>query len=70
MGYLTAVPLFDGDLTAVWCLQIDGGKGRGDIERETMLTGQHRDRIRTDLIGRIAVGGNTVGTDDHAVDLS
>ena len=32
--------------------------------------GQHRHRIRADLVGDIAIGGNAIGADDDAVDFA
>src|SRR5450756_2185049 len=47
--------------------EVDGGERRGDVERDAVLFGQHRDGVRADLVGRVAVGGDAVGADDHAV---
>ena len=45
------------------------GRGRrGHVERHVVGVGQHRERVRADLVGDVAVGGDPIGTDHHRVD--
>ena len=48
--------------------QIDGGPGRGDVERDAVLLGQNRHVVGADLVGGVAVGGDAVRAHDHGLD--
>ena len=70
VGDLGGVALFDGYVGAAGDGQVDGRQRRGHVERHAVLFGQHRQRVRADLVGGVAVGGDAVGPDHYAVDLS
>src|SRR5260370_7241336 len=62
--------LLDRNPTAIGCSHIHGGPRRGYIERNPMLFRQHRNRIGSNLLGHITLGGNAVRPDHHSTDLS
>ncbi len=46
-------------------------RGRGDDhERDAVMTREHRETVRADLVRRVAVRGDPVGAGDHDVDLT
>ena len=47
---------------------VDGG--RGHAERDAVVPGQDGQRVRADLVGGVAVGGDAVGAGDDQVDLA
>ena len=55
---------------AVGGRQIDRRPRRRDVERNAVLFGQHRDDVRADLVGGVAVGGNAIGADHDQVDIA
>ena len=59
-----------GILVAIRSFQIDGRKRSGDVERDAVLLGQHRDGVGADLVGDVAVGGDAVRAHDHRVNLA
>src|SRR5215204_4630366 len=70
MRDLARVALFDGNLVAGGEREVNGRDGRGDVEGDVMLARQHRHHVGADLVGRVAVGGDAVGSDDDAVYLA
>ena len=61
----------DGQLKrAVGGLGIDGGHRGGHVERDLMLAREDRNRVGANLVRCVAIGSNTIGTDDDEVDLA
>ena len=52
--------LLDGDRVAGRSGEVDGGPGRGHIERDAVLPGQDGDVVGADLVGGVTVGGDAV----------
>ena len=50
--------------------EVDGRGRRDDVERDPVVAGEHRERVRADLVRRVAVRGDPVGAGDDAVDLA
>src|SRR6266513_2991060 len=67
--HLVGGALLDRDARAVGERDVDGGGGRGAVERYAMVQRQHRERIGADLVREVAVRGNAVGPDDHEIHL-
>src|SRR5947209_1964439 len=67
---LARVALFNRDLFARGEREVNGRDGRGDVEGDGVLAGEDGDHIGSDLVGRVAVGGDAVGPDDYAVNLA
>ena len=44
--------------------------GARDVERDAVASREDGQRVRADLVGRVAVGGHPVGADDDDVDLA
>jgi hypothetical protein len=68
--HLLRRPLLDRDPVAGRRREVERRGGRGHVERDPVLLRQHRDRVRTDLVGDVPVGRDAVGADDDRVDLS
>ncbi len=68
MGDLVGVALLDGDVRAAGAGQVEGARRGGDVERHAVVPGGDRQLVRADLVGRVTVGGDAVGPDDHHVD--
>ncbi len=62
--------LLDGDGIAGGGGEVDGGPGRGDVERDSVFAGKDGDAVGSDLVGNVAVGGDAVGTDDDGLDAT
>src|ERR1700678_3143333 len=62
VGDFHRVALFDWDLVACHGGTVNGGPGRGNVERDAMLFGEDGDRIGTDLVGYVAVGGDAISS--------
>ena len=60
--------LLDRDRGAVGRLEVDRAERRADVERHAVAGGQGRQRVRPDLVGRVAVGRDPVGADEDRVD--
>ena len=60
-------PFFNRNLLAGGTVQINRGCWGGDIERQLVSSGQHRRRIRADLVGDIPIGRCTVGTHNDTI---
>src|SRR3990170_3814869 len=56
--------LLDRDLVAGGRAGVDRAGRRGDVERDAVLAGKHRQRVGADLVRDVAVGGDAVGADD------
>src|SRR5579884_897520 len=67
---LRGVSLLYRNLAAGPTAGIDGGGGCGHVEGDVMLPRQHGERIRSDLVGHVAIRSNTICAHDHGVDLS
>ncbi len=67
---LTTGTLFDGDFTSSGDAEIKCARGRGDIKWNAMGAGQHRDTLRANLVGRVAVSRDAVGSRDHSLHLA
>ena len=70
LGDLPACPLFHRDVLPVGQGQVDGGGGQGGIKRNLMVMGQYRQRVCSDLIGKIPVGGHPIAAHDNQVHLA
>ena len=62
---LARVPLLDRDVRPIGDAQVDGREGRRHVEGHAVLARQHRHRVGADLVGRVAVGGDAVGSHHH-----
>ena len=49
-------------------VRVDRGRRRDDVEGKAVVRCEHRQRVRTDLVGGVAVRRDPVGADEHAVD--
>ena len=67
---LVRLSLLDRDGRAVRGLEVDRARRRGDVERDAVTRRQDGQRVRADLVGRVAVGGHSIGPDDHHVHLA
>src|SRR6266702_4287531 len=70
MGDFGGGALFDGDVLAVGDRKIEGGDGRGDVERNVVFLGEDGDLVGADLVGGVAVGRDAVGAGDDGSNLS
>ena len=55
---------------AVGHVPVDRRERRGDVERDAVARGEHRQRVGADLVRDVAVGGDAVGADDDQIDLA
>ena len=62
--------LLDGDGVAVGRSEVDGGPGRGDEEGDAVLLREDCDSVGADFVGDVAVGGDTVRSDDDGLDFA
>ena len=60
--------LLDRDRSAVRACEIDGRRGRRDVERDSVLLREDGQRIRADLVRDVSVRGDAVGADDDGLD--
>ena len=67
---LRRVAFLDRDSRAVGSVEVDGRAGRDDVERDVVVACEHCERVRTDLVGSVAVGRDAVGARDHTVDFA
>ncbi len=65
---LGRVPLLDRDRRPVRRLEVDRAQRRADVERHPVTGREGRQRVRPDLVGRVAVGRDPVGADEDRVD--
>ena len=63
-------PLFDRDSLATVQRQVECIRRCGNIERDVVGLGEHGDRVGSDLIRRVTVGCNPVGTGNDRLDAS
>ena len=70
VGDLSGCALFDGDEIAVCCGEVEGGPGRGYVERDVVFFGEDGYAVGADLVRDVAVGGDTVGSDDDGLDAA
>src|SRR5207247_8552051 len=68
---LVGATLLDVDVGARGRRRVDGGRRRGDIERNPVMRRGNRQRVRPDLVGDVAIGGDAVGTrsEEHTSEL-
>ena len=59
--YFLGRALFDRDVLAGRAVPIDGVDRSDNVERHPVAFGQHGELIGPDLVGGVAVGGNSVG---------
>src|SRR5262249_59419913 len=64
------VALFNRDQVARREVEVEGGDRGGDVTWDAVLFGEHRDGIGADLVRHVAVGGDAVGADHHAIDVA
>ena len=69
-GHLGGIALLDRDLGPARGREVDGRARRDDRERDVVMPRLHRERVRADLVGRVAVRGDPVGAREHGVDLT
>ena len=62
--------MLDRNLAAIRRFQVDGGEWRRHVEGNTVLFGQHRDRVGSNFVGDIAVGGDAISSHNDGIDLS
>ena len=76
-GHALAVPhigdflrgaLFDMDVAACGSGEVDGGGWGADVEGNAVVFGEDGDASCADLVGDIAVGGDTVTADEDGID--
>ena len=60
--------LFDVDVGTCWGVHVNSGGGGADVEGDTVVFGEDGDAGGADLVGNIAVCGNTVAADEDSVD--
>src|SRR6266702_3469063 len=70
MGDFGGGALFDGDVLAVGDGKVEGGDGRGDVERNVVFLGEDGDLVGADLVCGVAVGRDAVGAGDDGSNLS
>ncbi len=70
MGDFARVALLDGNGLSGSEAQIESAGRRGHVERDSVRLSQEGDAISADLVGRIAVGGDPIRSDDDDVNLS
>src|SRR5207244_13240436 len=66
-GDLVGGALLDGDAGPIGDGAIESGERGGDIERGAVAPREHREAVRADLVGDVAVGRNAIGADDDYV---
>ena len=69
-GDLGRVAFLDRDAGAGRRREVDGRGRRDDVERDVVVTCEHGERVRPDLVRRVAVRGDPVGAGDDQVDLA
>src|SRR5258708_3151373 len=62
--------LFDGNVFAVGDREIEGGNGRGNVERDVVFFREDGNLVGADFVGGVAVGGDAVGAGDDGTDFS
>ena len=67
---LAGGPLLDRDPGPVHRREVDRVERRTHVERDAVVGGQDRQRVRPDLVGRVAVRGDPVRPDEDGVDRS
>jgi len=70
VGHFARTALFYRDSAAIGQREIERGDGRGHVEGHIIFFGEHRDAIGTDLVGYVTIGGDSVGANDDAGDLT
>lgn len=60
--------LFDADIRTGGGVHVDGGGGSADVEGDAVVFGEDGDARCADLVGDVAVGGDTIAADEDAVD--
>src|SRR5438552_6917345 len=63
-GDLFGRAALDGDGAAVSHRRIERRAGRGNVEGDPVVVGEHGEAVGPDLVGHVPVGGNAVGADD------
>jgi len=64
------VPCLNGNVGPRLRLEVDGGVRRSHVEGDVVRPRKDSHRIRADLVGHVAVGGNAIGADDAELNLS
>ena len=59
--------LFDADVGTGRGVQIDGGGGGADVERDSVVFGEDGDAGGANLVGNVAVGGDAVAADEYGM---
>ncbi len=69
-GDLFRIAFLDRNCGAIREVEVDGGGGREDIERNVVMTGGDGDAIGADFVGGIAIGRNAVGADENGLNFT
>ena len=70
MSYFPGVAFFNRDVFTSRRRKIDGRNWRRNIEWNVVLPGQHGHHIGSDLVGSVAICGDSIGADDHAINFA
>ena len=62
---LMRVPFFDGNELAAGDLRVERGAGRRDEEGHAVVRRSHRQAVRPDLVGSVAIGSDAVRAHHH-----
>ena len=70
VGDFCRCALFDWDEISVCSGEVEGGPGRGYVERDAVFFGEDGYAVGADLVRDVAVGGDTVGSDDDGLNTA
>ncbi len=70
VGDLASLTLLDGNGRAIGDRQVERARWGRDVEGNAMGTGQQGHAVGADLVGRVAIGRDPVGSDDDFLDLA
>src|SRR5207253_2039787 len=65
---LAPIALFDGDRFAGGEAQVERARRGGDIKGYLVSVGEKGNAVGSNLVGRVAVGGDAIGPDQDKVD--
>src|SRR6185295_16120546 len=68
MRHFLGIALLDGNIFARGTIDIDRRRRPGNKKWNAVAPRQHRDRVSADLVCHVAIGGDSVTTDDYRVD--
>ena len=70
VGNFFGTSLFDWDTFAGFEGWVEGRGWGGDVERNLVVPREYGEHVGTDFVGGVAVGSDSVGSGDHAIDFS